>query len=221
LTALFVYSLNFNKYKTLTTLKKCGISDWKFINKRLLNCKLTKFTVRKINFNKIFLQNLIKSNLSKGENSSLNLKFRHMQVVNEVILNIKNTDLRKMVCFSLTSSDMSNHAPNTALYNNEKLRNGIQFLNESQTMVLESEILNESNTITNPDCLDIMNSIEKEGSESIVADLVDSTICRYKGYIINHIHNCSHKACYECFNLYRSPEGKILIELIKTKTFFY
>jgi len=149
------------------------------------------------------------------------LKLRHMQVINEVILNIKNIDLRKTVCFSLTSSDMSNYVPNKALYNNGKLRNGIQFLNESQTMVLESEILNESNTTTNSDCLDIMNSIEKEGSEDIVADLVDSTICRYKDYIINHIHDCSNKACYECFNLYISPEGKILIELIKTKMFFY
>jgi hypothetical protein len=191
------------------------------MNKNLLNCKFTKFTVGKINLNVLFSQNFFKNNLPKEDNRSLKSKFVHMQIVNKVILNIKNIDFKKSVCFSLTSENVSNHVPNKALYKNDKLRKRVQFLNGSQAMVLKSEILNGSNTTTDSDCLNVMNLIEKEGSEDIITNVVDNTIGHYKDYIINHIHNCNHKICYECFNISKSPEGELLVKLIKMKVFYY
>lgn len=169
----------------------------------------------------MFSDELAKNNLSQSDCFSLKLKLKHMQIINEVFLNIKGIDFKKSACFSLTSADVSNSIQNRMLYHDDKLRNGAQFLNESQAMVLESEVLSDFNTTTSSECLSIMSSIEKEGSQDIISNLVNDTIGLYKDYIINHIYNCGHKMCYECFNIYTSPEGKLLIELIKTKTFLY
>jgi hypothetical protein len=138
-----------------------------------------------------------------------------------VFLDIKNISFKKHVCFSLTSSDISNFIKNKILYSDSRLRNGNQFINESQTMVIEQGILNEYNTKTDLKCLDIINLIESENSQNIIEESVDKTVVIYKDYIINHIFNCHHKICYECFNISKSPEGKFLIEVFKTNFFIY
>ena len=144
-----------------------------------------------------------------------------MQIVNKVVLNIKNVSITKDVCLSLTSSNVSNSIENKILYPNNELKKGFQFLNESQTMVLESGILNNLNAVTKSDCLSVMDSIEKEGSEHVIESLVDKTIWSYKDYIINHIHSCSDKMCNECFNISKSPEGKFIIELLRVNVFYW
>jgi hypothetical protein len=125
------------------------------------------------------------------------------------------------VCFSLTSSDISNSIKNKILYPDSRLRNGNQYINESQTMVLDQGILNEYNTETNLKCHEIINLIERENSQNIINESVDETVVIYKDYITNHIFNCHHKICYECFNISKSPEGKFLIEVFKTNIFIY
>lgn len=222
LTTLSIFFLSFKKFKTLTISNKPNISNWKLLNSELLNCKLIKFTVKKIKFNNLFLQDLLLSNLiKKNDSDSLRSKLKHMQVVNEINLNIKSTGFKKYVCLSLTSSNTSNLIENKILYPNDELKEDFQFLNSSQTMVLEPEVLVNLNGITDSKCLGVMDSIEREGSEHVIKGLVDSTIGSYKDYIINHIHSCSDKMCNECFNISKSPEGKFLIELFRTNIYFF
>ena len=214
-------NLKSNVLETLFNIKVYNFCNWKLINSELKNCKLYKFTVKKIKFNDFLLNGSLKTNLNKFDNNSLKSKLFHTQIINEVFLDIKNIGFKKHVCLSLTSSDISNSIKNKILYPDSRLRNGNQFVNESQTMVIEQGILNEYNTETNLKCLDIINLIEKENSQNIIEDSVDKTVVMYKDYIINHVFNCHHKICYECFNISKSPEGKFLIEVFKTNFFTY
>ena len=217
----YKYLLNSNSFKVLIKIRINNFCNWKLIKNELKGCNFTRFTVKRVKFNHLISKDFFKTNLTKNENSSLKLKFNHSQIINEVSFSIKNINFKKNICFSLTSSDISNFIKNKILYKDDRLRNGNQFLNESQTMVIEFGILNGSNTETNLKCLDIMNLIEKENSQHIIEDLVDNTVILYKNYMINHISSCHNKICYECFNISKSPDGKFLIEVFKTNVFFY